>query len=319
MGDTKIEWTKGKDGSKGKTWNPIRARRKSDGKVGWYCQKVSPGCKNCYAERFNGWTGTHVPYAIDKLPEIELYLDEDVLREPLRWKKPAMVFPCSMTDLFADFVAEEWIHKIYAVMAMCSHLTFQILTKRPERRRDLLIEMRDDQRDLHHWAGLAAEIADSPCAAGLVEDADWPLPNVWEGVSVVNQEEADLLIPILLQTPAAVRWISGEPLLGSLDIGRYLRGRCDAGHDYARKWSGTTCSECDATIGAALDWVVVGGESGPGARPMDVEWARSVMQQCKSAGVPFFMKQGSKANWANFNDFDSFPPDLQIRQFPGEK
>jgi protein gp37 len=300
MGKTKIEWT-------GKSWNPLRARRKSDGKVGHFCVKVSAGCKGCYAERQNGWTGTHVPYALDKLDQVEVYVDADALRDPLRWRKPTMIFPCSMTDLFADFYTDEMIDQVMAVMALCSEHTFQILTKRPERMLRYMLDSARDARAIND-EDLRFRYYLKFGALG----AQWPLPNVWLGVSVENQAAADERIPILLKTPAVVRWISAEPLLGLIKL-PFLDGDCSHPHlngvDQLRgdckMWK---CQACEGFAReksisshqfqwqAPLDWVVVGGESGAAARPMHPDWALSLRDQCKDAGVAFFFKQWGE--WA---------------------
>ena len=280
MADTSIEWTRNADGSKGKSWNPIRARRKSTGKVGHYCQKISPGCANCYAAAMNQrctsdglrGIGNGIPYAVDKLDQVEMFLDEKVLLAPLRWRKPTRIFVCSMTDLFGTWVDDEWITQVYAVAALCPQHTFIVLTKRPERRLSWYRGL--DEEGGEGFRDAVVEGTAQSIYAKLHPDEtrveEWlavnlPLPNVWELVTVCNQEEADRLIPILLQTPAAVRSISYEPALGPVDIGRVpLRG---------------------------LQWVVCGGESGPKARPMPASWARSMRDECIRAEIPFFFKQ----------------------------
>jgi protein gp37 len=251
MGKTSIEWT---DAS----WNPI---------VG--CTEISPGCANCYAARLAATRlYSHPSYknlanmTLDK-GEFELkdrkprwngevrFLP-DRLEEPLHWRKPRRIFVCDMGDLFHESVQYGWITEIFSVMKHCSWHTFQILTKRPQRMRE--------------W--LTNGIIES-----MVTQCDpvktWPLPNVWLGVSVENQHFADERIPLLLETPAAVRWISAEPLLGMI-----------------QPLLGT-----EGLDGQKLDWVVCGGESGSNARPMHPGWARSLRDQCQGAGVPFFFKQ----------------------------
>lgn len=259
MGKSNIEWLNG-----GKTWNPIRARNRETGKRGWYCQKVSKLCARCYAERMNVNTyfGNGVPYAVDKLHQVELYLDEAVLEEPLHWKKPSMVFPCSMTDLFGEFVPFEWIEKIYTVMAATSH-TYQILTKRAQRRLEFY------QRH--------------PFGTGLTALQH---SNIWEGSSVGLQSEADRDIPVLLRTPAALRWLSCEPLLERVNIRPYLPILM-----YASMGDGG-----DMGRNPVIDWVVTGGESGPEAQPMHPSWPQYLQVQCEAARVPFFFKQWGE--WA---------------------
>lgn len=234
---SKIEWTD-------KTWNPVTG-----------CTKVSQGCKNCYAERlyerFNG-KGTFK----------NVTCHQNRLSYPARWKRPAMVFVNSMSDLFHEDVPFTFINAVFSVMSDCDRHTYQVLTKRPER----MLEFFKWKSEEH---GIPWE----------------PKPNVWIGVSVENQEAADERIPLLLQVPAAVRFLSCEPLLGPLDLkkemGAYTAGNASP---FARIWLNK------------LQWVICGGESGPGARPMHPAWVRVLRDQCKEAGVPFFFKQ-----WGEFS------------------
>jgi protein gp37 len=247
-----IEWTDA-------TWNPVRG-----------CVKVSPGCAHCYAETFaERWRGVKGhPYE----QGFDLRLVPEKLTEPFSWKKPRRVFVNSMSDLFQDGVPDEYIVRAFAVMESCPQHTFQVLTKRPERMRALLSHP--------HFPGYVRKFG-----------YDWLGPkryqergphwrnNVWLGVSVENQHFADERIPLLLQTPAAVRFISAEPLLDLIDITPWLTqpGACI----YPRPGQPTR----------GLDWVIIGGESGPDARPFDIEWARSIVKQSQAAGVPVFVKQ----------------------------
>jgi protein gp37 len=255
MMKSKIEWTN-------ETWNPITG-----------CTKVSQGCKNCYAERV-----AERFWGDRKFTDIQLH--EDRLEQPLRWKKPRMVFVNSMSDLFHEDVPFEFIRQVFDVMGKAENHIFQILTKRPNRMK----EFYDWDRDFFN--------ALPPDKFEKIKDES--LPNVWLGVSVEDQKTADERIPILLDCPSAIRWVSVEPMLSSIDLS---------------KWLGEPTS---------LDWVIVGGESGPNARPMNSYWARLVRDQCQSVGVPFFFKQGSQNNWGNYKDFDKFPKDLQIREYPNE-
>lgn len=335
---SKIEWT-------GKTWNPIRARNRETGKVGWHCEKVSPACANCYAETMNvqggnnpGRFGTGIRYAVDQTSKIEFFLDEKTLMAPLHWKKPTSIFPCSMTDLYGSWVPDEWLDQIYAVIAITEQHTYQILTKRPERRREYMKDSAPlrNGRVCHQFGELMRR-----SKMGSAIWTGWPLPNVWEGISVGNQEEADKMIPILLDTPAAVRWVSYEPALAGVDFTSYLTASCDMGHAHSAKWRGTSCVTCDGIISGGLDWLVVGGESGPGARPFNVQWARDVIAQCKASGVPCFVKQFGSAPhcdkarishrgdplpstdgfWRFLNDrkggdMSEWPEDLRVREYP---
>lgn len=233
---TAIEWTDA-------TWNPIRARNRKTGKVGWHCTHVTAGCANCYAEGWNKRLGTGMDYKPGHEADIEIYLDEKMLEQPLRWSRPRKIFPCSMTDLFAKFVKDEWIERVVKVMCAAHWHTFQPLTKRPERAR------------------LAFEHMPAP-------------KNMWLGVSVEDQEQANDRIPLLLQTRVQKRWLSCEPLLGPVSLMKVpLPNRVVPG----------------------IDWVVAGGESGKDARPMHPDWARSLRDQCDDAGIPFLFKQ-----WGEF-------------------
>ena len=226
------------------TWNPVTG-----------CCKVSAGCKHCYAEREWPRMTRLVPaYAGRAFSDVRCH--EERLSQPLRWKKPRRIFVNSMSDLFHEDVPREFIWQVFEVMEKCPQHTFQILTKRAKRMR----------REV-------TNAFDMLCVG-------W-LPNVWIGVSVENQAAADERIPLLLDTPAAVRWISAEPLLGPVDL-----LATPAGDILCR------CAGClSMTPDTRLDWVVVGGESGPNARPMHPAWARSLRDQCAAAGVPFLFKQ----------------------------
>lgn len=250
MGDkTGIEWTDA-------TWNPVTG-----------CDKVSPGCDRCYAETFaERWRGTRGHYFETGF---DVQLRPDKLDLPLRWTKPRRIFVNSMSDLFHDKVPDEYIARVFAVMALAPQHTFQVLTERHGRMRSLL-------NSAYFLQAVGRVWAEPPSDWPLPRDwrvPVWPLPNVWLGVSVEDQKRADLRIPALLDTPAAVRWISAEPLLGPVNL---HTDPIEAGTPF---W------------GSQLDWVVVGGESGPGARPMHPDWARSMGDQCVAAGVPFLFKQ----------------------------
>lgn len=293
--DSKIEWTDA-------TWNPLRG-----------CSRVSEGCRNCYAERiaarFNrpGDPYYGLAHRMRTGPRWSglVHFAETALREPLSWRRPRRVFVNSMSDLFHEKVPDEWLDRIFAVMAVCPRHTFQILTKRAARMRDYVGRVYDERHDLtvkrfaphitwwpKGWPGFA-----------------WPLPNVWLGVSAENQETADERIPDLLATPARVRFVSCEPLLERVDLKRGYWLTAKEGH---------------------IDWVIVGGESGPGARPMDLSWAYSILEQCHQARVPCFVKQlgadprGGAAfpafkrwgAWGKGGDMEKWPLGLRVRKFP---
>lgn len=315
---TKIGWTDA-------TWNPVRG-----------CSVVSAGCTNCYAQtmaaRFAGpgeayeglirWKSKVSGMYYDKKESAgdatahwsgKLRLVENHLLDPLRWKKPRKVFVNSMSDLFHENLAFEDIATVFGVMAAASQHTFQVLTKRPERAVEFFrwLEGQKGGPSLHvAWEALRHEaetVGDSGplhCQYGPAPNAAWPLPNVWIGVSVENQRAANERIPLLLQIPAAIRFLSCEPLLESLDIRSWLYlwecKVCSAHPDsMGLVQHGRGCYQVDSDGGgssfeepwARVDWVIVGAESGPKARGMDEDWVRSLRDQCVQAGVPFFYKQ----------------------------
>lgn len=279
-----IEWTDA-------TWNPLRG-----------CTRVSEGCVNCYAEimaaRFSkpGQWG-HGLAEIVKKPDgsidhrwtgIVRAMTGDTLMLPLYWKKPRRIFVNSTSDLFHEALPDEAIDRVFAIMALSPQHTFQILTKRSERMREYL------GRTKSGWAAgsatklrvandakiLAETVEQEKLAADLFCDPDvvgrqykWPLPNVWLGVSAENQEAWNERIEHLGATPAAVRFVSAEPLLGPIDTGNAFD------------------LPPDNSPYCPIDWVICGGESGPNARPMHPGWARSLRDQCIAAGTPFFFKQ----------------------------
>ena len=312
---SKIEWTE-------KTWNPVRG-----------CSIVSKGCTNCYAmkqaHRFSGPGGKYEGLTImtngGPVWSGDIRLVPEKLTEPLHWKQPRMVFVNSMSDLFHEGVPDEFIDKVFAVMALTPQHTFQVLTKRAKRMRDYLVTLEhEDQIERWYEAGLT--VTRDPHADEIITGIDYPLRNVWLGASVEDQPTADERIPLLLQTPAAVRFVSYEPALGPVTF--------------------TGISSVPACFNALLvgryprlDWIIVGGESGPGARPFDITWARSTVGQCRDAGVPVFIKQlGTQprspcdsfgmrqedvgGRWAHTlkdrkgGDMAEWPEDLRVREFP---
>lgn len=307
---TRIEWTDA-------TWTPIRARwfePQDDGsgkeRVGWHCEKVDGACNNCYAEGINLRLGTrlefkpghlkHIRSNGDPRGEVTVFLDEKMLLAPLRWKKPRMIFVNSMTDTFGRFVTDEMLDRMFAVMALCPQHKLQVLTKRPERMQDYLTAN----------PGIRIRNAMQAIAAQPIIEMDWPLPNVWLGTSISDQASADDRIPHLLATPAAVRFLSAEPLLGPVDLESAWHGEsalngecwgdcawCHNGHPPMHNCQRGRQSSVAFEKGRdGLDWVIVGGESGLKARPLQPDWARSLRDQCKAAGVSFFFKQWGE--WA---------------------
>ncbi len=293
---TEIEWTDA-------TWNPIRG-----------CSKVSPGCKNCYAETMAArFCGEGQPYAgvIERGRwNGQITFHPHKLDEPLRWQKPRRVFVNSMSDLFHPRVTFETIAGIFGIMGAAPRHTFQILTKRPERAEKFF-------RWLKRWPDAyeaCANFIHELCMPSMdrvpipIPGQRWPLHNVWLGVSVEDQETADARVPLLLKCPAAVRWISAEPLLGPVDLwARWLwplqwtwAAAYDSPEDAIA--AGAYAAESPQLLLAAnariLRWVVVGGESGTGARPMHPAWAAHLRDQCTKTKTPFLFKQ-----WGAWREF----------------
>lgn len=237
------------------SWNPV---------IG--CTPASPGCDHCYAKALHDQrhaafvAGSRIPACYAKPFEQVTCLEERLAR-PLGWKNPRCVFVNSMSDLFHPDVPFEFLDRVFAVMALASQHTFMICTKRPERMREYL----------RTYDRLPAALT-------------WPYPNIWLGVTAESQEQADSRIPILLDTPAAKRFVSVEPMLGPVD----LSPEGSPGYWYNSLSDGSP-------VWRGPDWVICGGESGPGARPMHPDWARGLRDQCAAAGVPFFFKQ-----WGEF-------------------
>jgi protein gp37 len=314
---TTIEWT---DAS----WSPITG-----------CDRVSPGCDRCYAltmaKRLKAMGSPR--YQTDGDPRTSgpgfgVAMHEDALSLPLRWRKPRRVFVNSMSDLFHPKVPDDFIAKMFAVMAITPQHTYQALTKRAARMRSLLNSpaFRIAVLDRMHML-VMGEIADAAIPTQILSsyygrrdaaqrgDRDsalpgWPLPNVHLGVSVEDQERADARIPALLDTPAAVRWISAEPLLGPVDL-----DDCAGVAALEPDWVGSQAGGMGAPH-PLLDWAVLGGESGPGARPMDLTWAQTLVDQCRAAGTPVFVKQLGSAWGAHHHDIDLFPEGLRVREYP---
>ena len=254
-GKTTIEWATD-------SWNPVRG-----------CAIVSKGCTNCYAMRQAHRTN-HPGGAYEGLTQLtkggpvwtgHARTVPQLLDQPLRWRRPRRIFVNSMSDLFHDDVDVVFIASVLGIASACPQHTFQVLTKRPAR----MLEILQSEEFLDAY--------ESSQAMHTHAEIPWPPPNVWLGVSVEDQATADERIPLLLQTPAAVRWISAEPLLGPISFeGCWVPYKNPAIHV---NWL------------EAINWVVVGGESGPGARPMHPDWARLLRDQCAAVGTAFFFKQ----------------------------
>ena len=323
---TKIAWCDA-------TWSPL---------VG--CTKVSRGCANCYAERLV--TG-RLAHLYPELPDFaggrqgqHVRLLPDRLDQPLRWRRPRRIFVNSMSDLFHAEVPYAFVCAVFSVMALASQHTFLVLTKRPEQMAGFfeIVRVRSIALDPvlgADWPGDANAFHEhgprTPAYAAALHRVEddfpemLPLPNVWLGVSIEDQATADQRIRLLLQTPAALRWVSLEPQLEAVDLHRWL-GSWSIDQNQEPHWV------------SGIDWVVQGGESGPKARSFDLAWARSVRDQCKDAGVPWFFKQAGANTWDNgFNlrinrgpaaiatrwirhragaDPAEWPADLRVQEWP---
>ncbi|MEU1663642.1 phage Gp37/Gp68 family protein [Streptomyces sparsogenes] len=293
MADTTgIEWTDA-------TWNVVTG-----------CEKVSPGCDRCYAEtfaeRWRGIPGHHFETGFD------VTLRPERLTLPLKWRKPKRVFVNSMSDLFHKDIPDEYIAQVFAIMSLTPQHTYQILTKRHGRMRSLLGDPSFEEKvDRALLTMPVASDSKLTKRSWPLPKPGWPLPNVWLGVSVEDQKRADLRIPALVDTPAAIRFLSCEPLLGPVDLTAWMPDghaswRCQ-GPDCRRFYSGPLqqhCPDCGREghwTGShtgngrpneqPIGWVIAGGESGHGARPMSPDWARALRDQCQAADVPFLFKQ----------------------------
>jgi protein gp37 len=270
---TKIEWTE-------ETWNPMTG-----------CTQISPGCKRCYAKRMAQRLRGRSGYPDDD--PFDVTLRPYRLDHPLRWRESRRVFVCSMGDLFHPLVSNEFIAAVFGIMAAAEEHTFQVLTKRPEHMLAWFKRIGTERVPPQSACFVAANQVTPITAPFAPKAKQWPLPNVWLGVTAENQEAADERIPLLLQTPAAVRFVSCEPLLGPVNL-RHMDAE-SAGSDEMyfidaltgrHDDMGRPCRDVEK-----LDWVIAGGETGPGARRMKAEWARSLRDQCKAACVPFFFKR----------------------------
>jgi len=289
---TKIEWTN-------ETWNPI---------IG--CSKISEGCKNCYAEKMacrlasmeHNLSAYDYRYVVDGTEYMKpkkwngkTFFAESQLQKPLKLKKPRKIFVCSMGDLFHESVSFEDILKVYDIFCQCPQHTFQILTKRPERMKLFFI-----------W--LASEVKKSgldsiPSQSRNLFDYLSILDNVWLGVTAENQEQANKRIPILLQTPAKVKFVSVEPMLGEIDL-------FNVDNEINQKMSEINNEELLFSADY-IDWVICGGETGGNARMIKREWVEYLQEQCEASGVPFFFK-----SWGGKNKNDSLVNGREFKEFP---
>ncbi|MBS1170125.1 MAG: phage hypothetical protein [Burkholderiaceae bacterium] len=258
---SKIEWTDS-------TWSPVTG-----------CTPISTGCQNCYAKREVESRWSKNPKSVFFGREFsDVQCHESELSRPLHWKKPRKIFVCPRADLFHPDVPFEFIDHVFAVVALAPQHTFQVLTKRADRMHEYLTS-----KNRHDPIIDAMNAMFNIRAAAL----KWPLPNIWFGITAENQQAADSRIHLLLQCPAAVHFVSVEPMVGAVDIRRHLLSTYDkAAHDFQM------LPGLDRTD--KLDWVICGGESGSRARPMHPDWPRSLRDQCDEAGVPFMLKQWGK-------------------------
>lgn len=275
------------------------------------CDRVSPGCTNCYAERLAATRLKHT----DRYKGLAVIRDNGVPRwtgnvrlvpkaieQILRWEKPRKIFLTAMGDPFHKELSDLEIAVLFGVMAACRQHTFQVLTKRPERMVEWFKNYEVDriQETTIDWLSEHTE-AELGCGSAFDPD-DWPLKNVWLGVTAEDQKRADERVPVLLGVPAAKRFVSAEPLLEALDLSAWLdpiaivcaiAHHRHTNHDCNGGGEGARCNGCglDWENGRGLDWIIVGGESGPGARRFDIAWARSIVRQCADAKVACFVKQ----------------------------
>ncbi|MFE3487494.1 DUF5131 family protein [Streptomyces griseus] len=333
---SKIEWTE-------QTWNPTTG-----------CDRISPGCDNCYAltmaKRLKGMGSAKYQNDGDPRtsgPGFGVAMHEDTLTDPLRWSKPRRVFVNSMSDLFHAKVTDDFIARVFAVMSLTPQHTYQLLTKRHARMRSLL----NSAHFRTKCEEAEAELVSDPVTPGLPRykreqyaTQRWsnfakPLPNVWLGVSVENQKWADLRIPALLDTPAAVRFLSCEPLIGPVDLFAEDHSAHERDFDGKDDYICLDCSTGDHHVpwrvidrgNLGIDWVIIGGESGPGARPFQPQWATDLIEDARAAGAAPFVKQlgtvwardtywGGKSVAAHGDtkggDPAYWPTELRVREYP---
>lgn len=314
----------------------VQIAEKMAGHIGSHCEHISPGCEHCYAGNNNHrclpGNGTGLPYDRRSRDLVEAFVDEKVLLQPLKWAlvtehtndcdcehvlqlaqwkkgrfekrprrnecqcptRPRRIFVENQSDLFGEWVTDEMLDRVFSVMALCRQHEFQVLTKRAERMLRHMTEACTEEGGIRIGKAAAAlfhglDMKDRRLTmaeqAAVSNQFEWKeLHHVQFGVSIENQKRANERIPLLSKTPASRRFLSCEPLLGSLE--------------FKPSWINPTRQNDNP-----ISWVIVGGESGPGARPMHPDWARSLRDQCQSAGVPFFFKQ-----WGEWSEVDGGPP-----------
>lgn len=318
--NSNIEWTD-------RTWNPVAG-----------CSIVSPGCHNCYAMKMakrlaamgqKKYVGTTKSKAGKTVWTGKINLSPDQLTDPIGWKKPQRIFVNSMSDLFHKEVPDDFIDRVFATMVLSPRHKFQILTKRAERMANYLSAANRREKLAEHFPFDPFHPATRAVGSnGFYTPVHWPLKNVWLGVSVEDQQRADERIPWLLKTPAAVRFLSCEPLLGPVFL--------QTVHSFT--------PEGDAMLKAMpkIDWVIIGGESGPNCRTCNVDWIRSIVKQCNTASLPVFVKQLGgfpvdiddedprymrkrpdvyriqSVKDSKGGNPEEWPADLRVREFPAE-
>jgi protein gp37 len=298
----KIDWLN-MPSFKGETWNPF---------VG--CAKVSPACKNCYAEKM-AFRLSNIALTKNKPTALDYYVDviswgkwngktefvEPALEKPLHWKKPRMIFVCSMSDLFHENNSFKDIDSVFGIFSQTPQHKYILLTKRPKR-----------ALEFFKWFGnQIKEIGFDSVPSQSDDPLHYysPLENIWIGTTVEDPDYKKR-IDDLLKIPASVHFVSIEPMLAGMDISDYLH---DSDCNEVRHEIGCICHDPREVC---LDWVICGGESGHNARPMHPDWVRSIRDQCKEAGTPFFFKQMSQHDFKDFKNRDSFPVDLRMNEFP---
>lgn len=268
-----IEWTEA-------TWNP------------WHgCHKVSQGCKNCYMFRDKARYGQDPNVVVRS--KTKFY-------DPVKWSEPRTIFTCSWSDFFIE-EADPWRDEAFAIMALTPQHTYQVLTKRPDRMCEYLNNPDTIGRIQSHYPDIKKRTG--PKIWHLFANDPWPKSNIWLGVSVEDQKTAEERIPLLLETPAALRWLSMEPLLGPVEVDGVLQ--CGSCLDRSVHWC----------VDPVIDWVVVGTESGPDRRPMADKWAADIVDQCRKATVPVFVKQ-IELDGKVVKEIAEFPDELRFREFP---
>jgi protein gp37 len=321
MNKTSIEWThrpETRGAAGGMTWNPIRARLKGaspKARSGTFCTRISPGCAHCYASTINKRFGNGLEFTVPNLEKIEFFVDERILDEPRRQRNPCTIFVGDMFDLFHEAIPTDLIVQVFRAMCVSDlRHTFQILTKRTARMKEFFLGWNSHTRDF-----------------GSLWPYTWPRPNIWLGTSVEDEKRRDERVPRLLETPAVIRFLSVEPQLEAIDFEpESIDGMPTVNMLRGADW-------CDPPV-PGIDWVICGGESGPGARPFNISWAESLLAECEAAHVPFFMKQlGSKPERdggryiGNFDGYQrhevsgkggqmhEWPPSLRVREFPAAR